>query len=295
MMNSYDGKRILVTGGSGFIGSRLVARLRELGSDVYAPTSKQLDLLVPRCATFFFQDIKPHICFHLAAKVGGIGYTSSNSLYLYEANAMMGVNVITAARSTNTRLVNASSACVYPDKCRRPFDEGDIYNGLPNREVLAYAIAKRNVMVFNPGVNLVLTGVYGPGEKIGDGEHVTGALARKLRGSDDVTLWGDGSQTRDFVYIDDVVEAFLIAGLYQGDYHTFNISGGKEITIRQLAMMIANESGYKGIIHWDATKPTGFKNRVLNTYLAEYELGWKAKTQLSDGITKLVEWVNGLD
>lgn len=289
-MNQYKNKKILITGGSGFIGSALVKKLKSLDARVFAPASRQLDLLNPKAVKYFLCDIKPEVVFHLAAKVGGIGYTSSNNMNLFEDNVTMGINIITACECSKTRLVNASSACVYPETSPLPYLEGDVFNGLPARDMLLYAMAKRDVMLLNKGVNLVLTGVFGPGEKIGEGEHVTGAILRKLSQDQDVVFWGDGNQTRDFVFIDDAVNAFLLAGLYEGKHKTFNISGGYEISIRRLVYLIARKMKYKGNIFWDDTKPVGFKRRLLDTNLAKKELGWLPKISLNLGLEMLIKW-----
>jgi len=294
-MSQYKNKKILITGGSGFIGSALSKKLKAAGAEIYNPTSHQLDLLNSRAVKYFLCQVKPDICFHLAAKVGGIGYTSSNNMSLFEDNVTMGINIITACECSKTKIVNASSACVYPEGERLPYSEGRIYNGLPASDVLLYAMAKRDVMLLNPGINLVLTGVFGPGEKIGDGEHVTGAILRKLSGSEDVVFWGDGNQTRDFVFIDDAVDAFLLAGLYEGKHKTFNISGGKEVSIRRLVNLMVKKLDYQGNIFWDDTKPVGFKRRLSDTSLAQNELNWHPKISLSLGLDLLVKWYRGIN
>ncbi len=304
MNDSYwKGKRVLVTGGEGFVGRHLRQVLAN--TNVYAPRSKSdLRDRVTVAALFFIN--RPDIVFHLAARVGGIGANRAQPADFFYDNALMNSFVVdAAAKRHGTKLVTLGSVCMYPKFAPAPFVEENIWQGYPEESNAPYGAAKRALLVqlqacrqqydLN-GIMLVPTNLYGPGDHFEESKsHVIPALIKKFveakaRGEPTVTVWGTGKATRDFLYVEDAVEALVLAAEKYDRPEPLNLGSGVECSIAQLAETIKAVIGYEGEVVWDATQPDGQPRRVLDSSAAERALGWQARTALTDGLKKTIEW-----
>ena len=299
-------KRILVTGGGGFLGSRLVERLAADGHDVVAGRQAEFDLTSAEDTKRLFDDVAPELVFHLAAEVGGIGANRANPGRYWYANLMMGAHVLEQARLHGTpKLVIAGTICAYPKFAPIPFREEDLWNGYPEETNAPYGVAKKAILIGAQayreqyGTNAVFllpVNLYGPGDNFHlETSHVIPALIRKMveageRGEDEITLWGDGSPTREFLYVDDCVEAFRLAAERYDGADPVNVGTGEEISIRELAELIRGATGYEGAIVWDTARPNGQPRRKLDTSRAEAAFGFRAKVPLREGIGRTVAW-----
>jgi GDP-L-fucose synthase len=293
---------VLVTGGGGFLGSHLVERLRSEGRDVFVARRRDYDLTRWEDAERLFADAQPELVFHLAGEVGGIGANRANPGRYWYANLMMGAHVLELARLHGVpKVVSTGTVCVYPKHARVPFREDELWDGFPEETNAPYSTAKRALLVGSKAyreqydlnaIYLMPTGLYGPGDNFDlETSHVLPALIRKmLEGSDEIVLWGDGSPTREFLYVEDCVDAFLLAAEKYDGADPVNIGTGEEISIRDLATLIAAETGFEGEIVWDTSKPNGYPRRKLDTSRAEELFGFRAKTSLRDGIERTVAW-----
>jgi GDP-L-fucose synthase len=303
----WNGKRVLVTGGKGFLGSFLVEGLRQRNPDsVFAPGRADYDLrdraAVERC----LRDARPQIVIHAAAVVGGIGANRENPGKFFYENAIMGIQLIEEARRAGVgKMVCLGTICAYPKFTPVPFREEDLWNGYPEETNAPYGLAKKMLLVqlqayrqeydFN-GIYLLPVNLYGPGDNFDPASsHVIPAMIRKLveardNGAKEVVLWGDGSPTREFLYVEDAAEAILLAAERYDSPEPVNLGSGEEIPIRDLAAVVARETGFQGEIVWDTTKPNGQPRRRLDTSRAAAGFGWKAQMPFLEGLRRTVAW-----
>jgi GDP-L-fucose synthase len=294
--------RVLVTGGGGFLGSHLVERLESDGHDVFAARRRDYDLTSMGAASRLFDDARPELVFHLAAEVGGIGANRANPGRYWYANLVMGAHVLEQSRIHEIRkLVVAGTVCAYPKHTRVPFSEDELWNGYPEETNAPYGVAKKAVLVGAQayreqyGLNaiyLLPANLYGPRDNFDlESSHVIPALIRKMVGSkDEVVLWGDGSPSREFLYVSDCVEGLLLAAKRYEGAEPVNLGTGLETTIRELAEMIADVTGFEGEITWDASMPNGQPRRSLDASRADEFFGFRARTQLREGLERTVDW-----
>ena len=294
--------RVLVTGGGGFLGSHVVERLEGDGHDVFAARRRDYDLTSMEAASRLFDDARPELVFHLAAEVGGIGANRANPGRYWYANLVMGAHVLEQSRIHEIRkLVVAGTVCAYPKHTRVPFSEDELWNGYPEETNAPYGVAKKAVLVGAQayreqyGLNaiyLLPANLYGPRDNFDlESSHVIPALIRKMVGSkDEVVLWGDGSPSREFLYVSDCVEGLLLAAKRYEGTEPVNLGTGLETTIRELAEMIADVTGFEGEITWDASMPNGQPRRSLDASRADEFFGFRARTQLREGLERTVDW-----
>jgi GDP-L-fucose synthase len=298
--------RVVVTGGAGFVGSHLVERLREAGHEVVVPRRAEIDLTSMDDTARLFDEAAPELVFHLAAEVGGIGANRANPGRYWFANLMMGAHVLEQARLHETpKVVIAGTICAYPKHAPVPFREDDLWNGYPEETNAPYGVAKKAILVgaqayrAQYGLNAIFllpVNLYGPRDNFDlETSHVIPALVRKMvdaqqRGEEEIVLWGDGSPTREFLFVDDCVEGLLLAAERYDDPDPVNLGTGEEIAIRDLAELVRSATGYEGAIRWDATRPNGQPRRKLDTSRAERAFGFRARVPLRDGITRTVAW-----
>lgn len=300
-------KRVVVTGGSGFLGSFVVDKLRERDvQNIFVPRSKDYDLRSREAIMSLYEDSKPQLVIHLAAVVGGIGANRANPGRFFYDNAIMGIQLMECARQVGVeKFVAIGTICAYPKYAPVPFKEDDLWNGYPEETNAPYGLAKKMMLVqaqayraqygFN-AIYLLPVNLYGPRDNFDlETSHVIPALIRKCveakkAGLPEIVLWGDGSPTREFLYVEDAAEAILLATeRYDGD-QPVNLGTGEEITIRDLAQLIAAEVGFEGRFVWDKNKPNGQPRRRLDVTRAKNLFGFEAPHRLQDGISKTVAW-----
>ena len=298
--------RVLVTGGGGFLGSHLVERLESDGHDVFVARRSETDLTDMAQTADLFDAARPELVFHLAAEVGGIGANRANPGRYWYANLMMGAHVLEQVRLHATpKLVIAGTICAYPKLAPVPFREDDLWNGYPEETNAPYGVAKKAILVgaqsyrAQYGTNaiyLLPVNLYGPRDNFDlESSHVIPALIRKMeeakeRDEESITLWGDGSPTREFLYVDDCVEGLRLAAERYDDADPVNLGTGEEISIADLATLIAELTGYSGTIVWDATRPNGQPRRKLDTSRAQERFGFRATVGLREGLRRTIEW-----
>jgi GDP-L-fucose synthase len=298
--------RVLLTGGGGFLGSHLAERLEADGHDVVVPRRVDTDLTEMAATARLFDEAEPELVFHLAAEVGGIGANRANPGRYWYANLMMGANVLEQVRAHGTpKLVIAGTICSYPKFAPVPFREDDLWDGYPEETNAPYGVAKKAILVgaqsyrAQYGTNaiyLLPVNLYGPRDNFDlETSHVIPALIRKMveaerNGDPEITLWGDGSPTREFLYVDDCVEALALAAERYDDAAPVNVGTGEEISIADLAALVSEHTGFEGTIRWDTTKPNGQPRRTLDTTRAEAQFGFRARVPLREGIARTVEW-----
>jgi GDP-L-fucose synthase len=300
--STLAGMRVLVTGGGGFLGSHLVERLHADGIEPVVARRSDYDLTHAEDAARLFEDARPELVFHLAAEVGGIGANRASPGRYWYANLMMGANVLEQARVHGTeKVVLAGTVCAYPKHTPVPFREDELWNGYPEETNAPYGVAKKALLVGAQayreqyGTNAIFllpANLYGPGDNFHEtNAHVIADLIRKMHSSSDaVVLWGDGSPTREFLYVEDCVDGLrLAAELYDGA-EPVNLGAGKEISIRELAELVAELSGFEGEIRWDTSMPNGQPRRSLDATRARELFGFEAKTPLREGLERTIAW-----
>jgi GDP-L-fucose synthase len=303
--------RFLVTGGGGFLGSHVVQRLHAVpGCTVFAPRSAEFDLLDAGDVDRLLELARPHVVIHAAARVGGIGANRLHPGSFFRDNALMGIQLIEACRAHPAagelrKFVQLGTICAYPKFTPVPFREEDLWKGYPEETNAPYGIAKKALLVMLqgyrqeygfPGVYLLPVNLYGPRDNFDLlSSHVIPAMLRKFleakeRGDATVTLWGDGTPTREFLYVDDAAEAIVAAAeRYEGP-EPVNIGSGEEISMRDLAERMRVLIGFPGAIVWDSKQPNGQPRRKLDTSRALERFGWRATTPLADGLQKTRDW-----
>jgi GDP-L-fucose synthase len=294
--------RVLVTGGGGFVGSHLVERLERDGHDVVSARRRGYDLTRPDDTERLFADAEPELVFHLAAEVGGIGANRANPGRYWYANLMMGVNLLEQCRVRGVgKLVLAGTVCAYPKFTPVPFHEDELWNGYPEETNAPYGVAKKSILVGAQAyreqygldsIFLLPTNLYGPRDNFDLAtSHVIPALIRKMSESpDEVVLWGDGSPTREYLYVEDCVDAFVAAAERYDGPEPVNVGTGVETSIAETAQLVAEAVGFEGRIVWDTSMPNGQPRRSLDTSRARELFGWEAQTSLRDGIASTVAW-----
>jgi GDP-L-fucose synthase len=294
--------RVLVTGGGGFLGSHLVERLQAKGTEPFVARRRDYDLTREADAERLFDDARPELVYHLAAEVGGIGANRASPGRYWYANLMMGAHVLEQARAHGVgKVVVAGTVCAYPKFTPVPFREDDLWAGYPEETNAPYGVAKKSILVGAQayreqyGLNAIFllpANLYGPRDNFhSTNAHVIPDLIRKMVESrDEVVLWGDGSPTREFLYVDDAVEGLLVAADRYDGPEPVNLGTGSEISIRELAELIAELTGFEGEIVWDSSMPNGQPRRSLDTARARELFGFEARTPLRDGLERTIAW-----
>ncbi len=300
-------KRICVTGGGGFLGQRVVYKLRDYGCDsLFVVRRQEYDLVRCKDVERLYRDVNPQIVIHLAAVVGGIGANRENPGRFFYENIMMGVQLIEGARQHSVeKFVQLGTVCAYPKFARVPFSEEDLWNGYPEETNAPYGIAKKALLVQAQGyrdqyglnaIYLLPVNLYGPGDNFDPASsHVIPALIKKCvdavtRGDERIEVWGTGRATREFLYVDDAAEGIVLAAEKYSGREPINLGSGHEISIRDLVSLIAEETGFLGEVVWDKSKPDGQPRRALDVNRAYEELGFRARTDFVEGLRKTIEW-----
>ena len=306
-MMFWDEKKVLVTGGAGFLGSTLVRTLERHGlakEDLRVPRSRDLDLRRWENCVEAVQDVD--LVIHLAAKVGGIGYNMENPGSLFYDNAIMGIQLMEAARQADVKkFVAVGTICAYPKFTPVPFREEELWNGYPEETNAPYGLAKKMLLVQAQAyrqqygfdaIYLLPVNLYGPGDNFDPASsHVIPALIKKFveaveSGAKSVEVWGTGAASREFLYVDDAAEGIALAAERYDKPDPVNLGAGFEITIRDLAGLIADLTGFTGEIVWDTAKPDGQPRRCLDVSRAEREFGFRAKTGFREGLKRTIAW-----
>jgi GDP-L-fucose synthase len=306
-MLDLKGKRVVVTGGGGFLGSFVVDRLRKRGCEqVFVPRKRDFDLTSRDGIERMFAAYRPEVIFHLAAVVGGIGANKENPGSFFYQNAIMGIQLLEAARIHGVeKTIVAGSICSYPKFTPVPFKEEDLWNGYPEETNAPYGIAKKSLLVMcqayrqQYGMNAIFlmpVNLYGPRDNFDlESSHVIPALIRKAveardRGAKELVCWGDGSPTREFLYVEDGAEGVITgAESYDGE-EPVNLGSGCEVSIKDLTEKITRLSGFDGSVVWDTSRPNGQPRRMLDTARAEAYFAFRAKVNLEDGLEKTIAW-----
>lgn len=308
-MTFWKNKKVLVTGGAGFLGSFVVEKLEKKNcKEIFVPRSKDYDLTDMDSVRRLYQDAQPDIVIHLAAVVGGIGANQANPGSFFYKNLMMGLLVIEYGRKHGIeKCLTLGTVCAYPKYTPVPFREEDLWNGYPEETNAPYGLAKKMLLVqaqtyrTQYGLNVIYllpANLYGPRDNFDLAtSHVIPALIKKCadaiqQGKSYIEVWGTGNATREFLYVEDAAEGILLAAEHYNHPDPVNLGAGFEISIKELAHMIANLTGFSGEIKWDRTKPDGQPRRMLDTTKAEKYFGFKAKTSLEEGLRKTIDWYN---
>jgi len=299
--------RVVVTGGAGFLGSFVVEALHARGCrEISVPRSRDYDLRESDDIARLYDRTRPQVVVHLAAVVGGIGANRANPGRFFYDNAIMGLQLMEYARRLGVeKFIAVGTVCAYPKVTPVPFKEEDLWNGYPEDTNAPYGLAKKMLLVqaqayraqygFN-AIHLLPVNLYGPRDNFDlESSHVIPAMIRKFlaakeRGEPSVVLWGDGSPTREFLYVEDAAEAIALATERYDGSEPVNLGSGEEISIRELAELIAAEVGFRGEIVWDTTQPNGQPRRRLDVSRAERLFGFRAKHPFRDGVRQTVDW-----
>jgi len=298
---------VTVTGGHGLVGRRVVAMLRDHSpAEIFSFSSKQYDLTRQADVARMFADQRPDIVIHLAARVGGIGANRDNPGRFFYENAIMGIELMEQARRNGVeKYVQVGTVCAYPKFARVPFSEAELWDGYPEETNAPYGIAKKALLVqaqayraqygFN-AIYLLPTNIYGPGDNFDpSSSHVIPALIRKCveageQGEPTITVWGTGTPTREFLYVDDAANAIILATERYDKPGPVNVGSSEEISIKDLVDRIVTLTGYRGRVLWDATKPDGQPRRKLNAERARREFGFTAQVDFTQGLRRTIEW-----
>lgn len=304
----WKSKKVVLTGGSGFLGGFILKNLKQYGcTNVFVPRSKDYDLRKESSAVELLMTHQPNILIHAAGAVGGIGANISNPGKFFYDNAIMGLHVIEAARKYGVnKLVIIGSVCSYPETASI-FREDELWDGYPEPTNAPYGLAKKMLLVqaqayrkqYNMEIiYLLLSNLYGPGEKMDpENSHVTAAIIQKCMTAKEtnepsITLWGNGTQTRDFLFVDDAARGILQASEHYNDSEPLNIGSGNETSIKALADHIKTIVEFKGEINWDTSKPSGQKRRLVDTSRAKQYFGYEPATSLKEGLQQEIHWLN---
>lgn len=307
MAGFWKDKRVLVTGGAGFLGRAVVGLLKDKGCrHIFVPRQKDYDLRQESAIKRVLKDSNPDIVLHLAAVVGGIGANQRHPGKFFYDNIMMGVPLIEEARKCGVKkFVAIGTICAYPKFAKVPFKEDDLWSGYPEETNAPYGLAKKMLLVqsqayreeygFN-SIFLLPVNLYGPGDNFSESSsHVIPALIKKCveakaSGAPSVTVWGTGKATREFLYVDDAARAIVLAAEKYNGPQPVNLGAHREISIKELAQLIVRLTGYQGKIVWDRTKPDGQPRRKLDTSRAQKFFGFKAHTSLETGLKRTIRW-----
>ena len=303
----WNGRRVLVTGGAGFLGRYVVARLEETGiEDIFVPRRAAYDLREKGAIVAALRESRPDIVIHLAATVGGIGANRANPGAFFYDNAIMGIQLMEQARLAGVgKFVTIGTVCSYPKHATVPFKEDDLWNGYPEESNAPYGIAKKALLVqgqayrdqygFN-AIYLMPVNVYGPGDNFDPASsHVIPALITKCldgrdAGAPAIEVWGTGAASREFIYVEDAAEGIVLGTERYNGAEPVNLGTGREITIRDLVTLIATLTGYDGEIAWDTSKPDGQPRRRLDTTRARERFGFEARTSFAEGLRRTIAW-----
>lgn len=305
-MTDLDGRRILVTGGAGFLGRRVCSMLQDRGAQLEVPRSADHDLTRQEVVEAYVTDTDPDIIVHLAAEVGGIGANRANPGRYFYANMAMGMHLIEAARQQGVaKFVQVGTVCAYPKHTPVPFREDALWDGFPEETNAPYGVAKKALSVMLDGyraqygmhgVFVIPVNLYGPGDNFDlETSHVIPALIRKFatavdRGDGVVDVWGSGSASREFLYVDDAAAGIVLTTERYDDPDPVNLGAGHEVRIRDLIGLIARLVGYDGQITWDTSKPDGQPRRMLDVSRARERFGFVADTGLEEGLQRTIAW-----
>jgi GDP-L-fucose synthase len=306
-MGALAGRRVMVTGGGGFLGRAVVARLDSVGAaGVFVPRSHDYDLRRRSDIDRALADGRPDVVIHLAAVVGGIGANRENPGRFFYDNAVMGIELIEAGRLAGLeKFVTIGTVCAYPKFTPVPFHEDDLWSGYPEETNAPYGLAKKMLLVQSQayraqyGMNAIYVipvNLYGPGDNFDpSSSHVIPALIKKCvdardRGAESIEVWGTGSASREFLYVDDAAEGIVLAADRYDGAEPVNLGVGREITIGELVELIVRLTRFAGDVRWDATKPDGQPRRALDTSRATRQFGFTARTSFEDGLRRTIEW-----
>lgn len=305
-MTDLRARRVWVTGGHGFLGSHVCERLQAAGAEVVAPSHAELELRDAEATASFAERLRPEIAIHLAARVGGIGANERHPGTFWRDNTLMGASVLEAARRGGAqRLVVVGTVCAYPKFTPVPFAETDLWSGYPEETNAAYGVAKRalatGLLAYRTefglgGCYLLPANLYGPRDDFRPSHsHVIPALVRKCveakaQDATEIEVWGTGSASREFLFVDDCAEAIVLAAAKIDDPAPMNLGTGCEVTIRELVAAVAAATGFTGKVRWNPARPDGQPRRSLDVGQAERLLGWRAATPLDVGLMKTVAW-----
>jgi len=308
-MPDLAARRVLVTGGNGFLGRQVVKRLEAAGALVTAPRHDDFDLRTREGVDGALAEARPELVVHLAAVVGGIGANRENPGRFFYDNAMMGIQLMEAARLANvTKYVQVGTVCSYPKFTPVPFREEDLWNGYPEETNAPYGLAKKMLLVqaqayrqqygFN-AIYLIPVNLYGPGDNFDPGSsHVIPALIKKCvdateAGAEAIDVWGTGSASREFLYVEDAANGIVLAAERYDGGEPVNLGIGSEIKIRELVGLIARLTGFSGEIRWDPSKPDGQPRRAIDTRRAREWFGFTAGTPFEEGLRRTIDWYRG--
>jgi GDP-L-fucose synthase len=301
------GKRILITGGGGFLGRRVLAQLEGHGvGAIAAPRSSEYDLTSAIAIDRLLADTRPEVVIHLAAVVGGIGANRAHPGKFFYENAVMGIELMERARREGvSKFVAVGTVCAYPKNTPVPFREEDLWDGYPEETNAPYGLAKKMLLVQAQAyrqeygldaIYLLPVNLYGPGDNFDlETSHVIPAMIRrfaeaKASGAESVTLWGSGTPTREFLYVDDAARGIVLATERYEGADPVNLGSGQEISIRELAATVAELVGYDGELVWDTTKPDGQPRRQLNVSRAKERFAFEAEVPFREGLRRTVDW-----
>lgn len=306
-MSYWQGKSVIVTGGNGFLGSYVTSKLAELGARVSKPLRTDYDLVrLDDIERMYKDNAGAQIVLHLAAKVGGIGANREHPGSFFYDNLMMGVQLMHQAYLRKIpKFVALGTVCAYPMHTCAPFKEDDLWTGYPEETNAPYGFAKKMMLVQSQGyreeygfnsIFLLPVNLYGPRDNFNpQSSHVIPALVKKcvdamMAGSDEIVVWGDGSASREFLFVEDAVEGILLAAERYNESDPVNLGSGFEISIKDLVDLIVKETGFTGKVRWDTSKPNGQPRRKLDTSRAEERFGFKWTTNFEDGLRKTIDW-----